>query len=197
MRRITEWQVPLAIAGASLCAATLGGAGRLWLRWDREAIAAGEWWRLATGHFVHLNPGHLALNLAGLALVWVLAGGRYRPLGWWLVVALSLAVMDAGFWYLDPNLAWYVGLSGLLHGLLLAGAVDRLREAPLESTVLTLLVAAKLAYEQYAGPLPGSEASTGGPVVVNAHLYGAIAGIFAGAASLAARTLRGRARVRP
>lgn len=194
MRRITEWQVPLAIAGASLCAAALGGAGRLWLRWDREAIAAGEWWRLATGHFVHLNLGHLALNLAGLALVWVLAGGRYRPLGWWLVVALSLALLDAGFWYLDPNLAWYVGLSGLLHGLLLAGTVDRLREAPLESTVLTLLVSAKLVYEQYAGPLPGSEASTGGPVVVNAHLYGAIAGIFAGAASLAARTLRARAR---
>lgn len=194
MRRVTLLQVPLAIAGASLVAAALGDAGRLWLRWDREAIAAGEWWRLVTGHFVHLNLGHFVLNLAGLALVWVLVGDRYRPLGWWIVIAVSVAGMDAGFWFLDPGLSWYVGLSGLLHGLLMAGTVDRLREAPLESAVLALVVTAKLAYEQYAGPLPGSETSTGGPVVVNAHLYGAIAGAAAGLVTLLynARPLRTR-----
>lgn len=187
MRRVTRWQVPLVIAAASALVALLGGAGRLWLRWDREAIADGELWRLVTGHFVHLNPGHLVLNLAGLALVWVLVGGGYRALAWWLVIAFSVAVMDAGFWFLDPGLSWYVGLSGLLHGLLLAGTVDRLRDAPIESAVLGLLVIGKLAWEQYAGPLPGSEASAGGSVVVNAHLYGAIAGTLAGAASLVIR----------
>lgn len=187
MRRVTRVQVPLAIAAASIVAAVFGSAGRLLLRWEREAIAGGEWWRLVTGHFAHLNLGHLALNLAGLALVWMLVGGRYRPLGWWLVIAVCLATMDAGFWFIDSHLSWYVGLSGLLHGLLLAGTVDRLREAPLESAVLGLLVAAKLAWEQYAGPLPGSEASTGGPVVVNAHLYGAVAGAAAGAVTLIVR----------
>ncbi len=187
MRRVTRVQVPLAIAAASIVAALFGSAGRLLLRWEREAIAGGEWWRLVTGHFAHLNLGHLALNLAGLALVWMLVGGRYRPLGWWLVIAVCLATMDAGFWFIDSHLSWYVGLSGLLHGLLLAGTVDRLREAPLESAVLGLLVAAKLAWEQYAGPLPGSEASTGGPVVVNAHLYGAVAGAAAGAVTLIVR----------
>lgn len=192
MRRLTAAQVPLAIAGASLLAAAFGGAGRLWLRWDREAVAGGELWRLVTGHFVHLNPGHLLLNLAGLVLVWLLVGSRYRPLGWWAVTVLCVAAMDGGFWFLDPRLSWYVGLSGLLHGLLLAGTVGRLREAPLESAVLTLAVAGKLAYEQYAGPLPGSEASAGGPVVVNAHLYGAVAGAAAGAVTLLynARPLR-------
>ncbi|HEX2138289.1 MAG TPA: rhombosortase [Woeseiaceae bacterium] len=188
MRRVTHWQVPLVIGTASVLAAALGGAGRLWLRWDREGLAAGEFWRLATGHFVHLNPGHLVLNFAGLALVWVLVGGRYGTFGWCAVIAFSIAVMDAGFWFLDPGLSWYVGLSGLLHGLLMAGTVDRLRDAPLESAVLGLLVIGKLAWEQYAGPLPGSEISAGGPVVVNAHLYGAIAGTLAGTASLVTRT---------
>jgi rhomboid family GlyGly-CTERM serine protease len=190
MRRLTHWQVPLVVGTASLLTAMLGSAGRLWFRWDREAIAANEFWRLVTGHIVHLNPGHLVLNVAGFALVWVLVGGRYRPLGWCLVIAFTVAVMDAGFWFLDPELAWYVGLSGLLHGLLMAGTVDRLREAPIEAAVLALFVIGKLAWEQYAGPLPGSEASAGGPVVVNAHLYGAIAGTLAGAASLALRRNR-------
>ena len=171
MRRVTQLQVPLAVAAASLAAAALGSAGRLWLRWDREGIAAGEWWRLVTGHFVHLGPGHLLLNLAGLALVWALVGDRYRPAGWWLVVALCLAGMDGGFWFLDAGLSWYVGLSGLLHGLLMAGTLDRLRAAPLESAVLALLVAGKLAYEQFVGPLPGSETSAGGPVKIGrAHV---------------------------
>jgi rhomboid family GlyGly-CTERM serine protease len=192
MRRLTGLQVPLAIAGASLLAAAYGDAGRLGLRWDREAIAGGELWRLVTGHFVHLNLGHFVLNLAGLVLVWVLVGTRYRALGWWIVTILCIAAMDIGFLLFDPRLSWYVGLSGLLHGLLLAGTVGRLREAPFESAVLTLVVALKLAYEQYAGPLPGSEASAGGPVVVDAHLYGAIAGTAAGAVSLLynARPLR-------
>jgi rhomboid family GlyGly-CTERM serine protease len=184
MRRATRWQVPLVIAGASALAAGAGDAGRKWLRWDRELLADGEIWRLVSGHFVHLGLGHWALNLVGLLLVWVLVGSRYRPLAWWLVIAFSLAVIDAGFWFLDPNLAWYVGLSGLLHALLLAGLVAGLRIAPLESSMLGLLVIAKVAWEQYAGPLPGSEVSAGGPVIVNAHLYGAFAGGVMGAVTL-------------
>lgn len=187
MRRVAHWQVPLALAAASLFAAIADAAGRQWLRYDREPIADGEIWRLLTGHIAHLNRGHLVLNLAGLALVWVLVGSRFTAVRWWLVVLFSIAVIDAGFWFLDPVLTWYVGLSGLLHALLLAGVVDRLRSAPTESIVLLVVVSAKIAYEQFAGPLPGSETSTGGPVVVNAHLYGAVAGILAGLTTLAAR----------
>lgn len=193
MRRVTHWQVPLVLALASLAVALAGGAGRQWLRYEREAIGEGEIWRLLTGHIAHLNAGHLALNVAGLALVWVLVGSRFTPLCWWLVVAFSIAVIDTGFWLFDPGLSWYVGLSGLLHALLLAGAVDRLRAAPAESIVLCLVVIAKVTYEQIAGPLPGSETSTGGPVVVNAHLYGTIAGLLAGAAG----PLRGRTAKKP
>jgi len=41
-----------------------------------------------------------------------------------------------------------------------------------------LLLGLKLAWEQLAGPLPGSEALSGGPVVVDAHLYGTSAGLL-------------------
>jgi hypothetical protein len=42
--------------------------------------------------------------------------------------------------------------------------------------VLCVALIAKLAYETVVGPLPGSEQSSGGTVIVAAHLYGAIAG---------------------
>ena len=175
-RRFPDWQVPFVVALACVVAAAWGDVARELLRYDRLAIAGGDYWRLLSGHFVHLGYAHLALNLAGLLLVWLLVGRRYGSRQWLLVTAISVAVMDGGFWWLDEGLRWYVGLSGLLHGLLLAGAIRGLRSLPGESVVICAMVFAKLVYEQVAGPLPGSESAAGGAVVVNAHLYGAVGG---------------------
>ena len=180
LRRSTGWLVPLGLAAVSLMSLLPGASAQQLLRYHRADIAAGELWRLATGHFVHLGTTHLLLNFAGLAIVWLLIGTGYSQLSWVLVTVSSVVLIDLGFWFLAPGLQWYVGMSGLLHALLVAGIVSRLREAPLESTALGLVVAAKITWEQVAGPLPGSEVSAGGPVVVDAHLYGAIAGIIAG-----------------
>ena len=62
--------------------------------------------------------------------------------------------------------------------MLLAGIVIRLPALDLESGVLLLLLIAKISYEQFSGPVPGSEATSGGPVIVDAHLYGALGGIL-------------------
>jgi hypothetical protein len=88
-------------------------------------------------------------------------------------------VASAGFWYLSRNMLWYVGLSGVLHGLIIAGAIRGLRQLPGESAVILAAVIGKLTWEQLAGPLPGSESVSGGNVIVNAHLYGAIGGAIA------------------
>lgn len=150
------------------------------LRYDRGAISDGELWRLVTGHFAHLGPAHFALNAAGLALVWFLAGGAYTALQWTFVAAVAIAAIDLGFWFLDERLAWYVGMSGVLHALLSAGILRQLREMPVELGGLGALLIAKVVYEQVAGPLPGSQESAGGDVVVNAHLYGVIGGVLGG-----------------
>jgi len=97
------------------------------------------------------------------------------------VTAFSLVIITLGFWYLDRNLIWYVGLSGLLHGLLIAGAIRGIRTQTMESAIMLVAVAGKLIYEQLVGPLPGSEATAGGAVITNAHLYGAIGGALAAA----------------
>ena len=68
----------------------LPNAIRELLRFDRGGIAAGELWRLLTGHFVHLGVSHTLLNLAGLLLVWVLVGAACTWRQWLLVMAASM-----------------------------------------------------------------------------------------------------------
>ena len=153
------------------------------LRFDRAAVRSGEFWRLASGHFIHLGGSHFALNAAGLALVWFLVGQVFDVRQWLLVVAMSLFAMDLGLWFLNPGLDWYVGMSGLLHGILVAGLVEQLRRPDRETLVLAALVLGKLIFEQWSGPLPGSESTAGGPVVVDAHLYGALGGVLAALAT--------------
>lgn len=157
----------------------LGGEPlRTGFAWDRDALDQGEFWRLATGHFVHLGWSHLALNVAGLSLVAWITGKTFSVPQWLAIAALTLAVIDAGFWYVYDGLDWYVGLSGLLHGLLVAGLFVGTIRGDREAMALGVLVIGKLAWEQVAGPLPGSESTSGGAVIVDAHLYGAVGGLL-------------------
>lgn len=188
IKHATYWHFAAVLIIASFIAGAFGDDGREALKYDRLAIESGEMWRFLTAHFVHLSNSHLLLNMLGLFLTWLLVGRYYSVPEWLLVTTVSLVFQSAGFWFLDPNMLWYVGMSGLLHGLMLAGAIKGIGTLRTESLILCGLVTAKLVYEQLMGPLPGSESTSGGNVVVNAHLYGAIGG------ATAAFALRHRAR---
>lgn len=185
-----HWIIPGIIIAAATIIALGGDDWRLALRFDRVWLSHGETWRLVSGHLTHLGGSHLALNAAGLLLVWFLVGERFDAAGWWIVIGSSVTAINICFWAFDPELIWYVGLSGLLHGILAAGIVTKLRPPDGETLLLAALLTGKLVWEQLSGPLPGSEASSGGPVVVNAHLYGALGGI-AGALLTRVRVISG------
>jgi rhomboid family GlyGly-CTERM serine protease len=174
-----DWLLPILAAAVAVGIALTGDAGREILRYDRAAIASGELWRLLSGHFAHLGTSHLILNILGLLLVWFLVAAHLTRKHWLVVAAVVITGVDVGFWFLQPQLLGYVGLSGLLHGLLAAGVVAGLGSGRAEPVILAVILVAKVAYEQLAGPLPGSEASTGGNVIVAAHAYGAITGAIA------------------
>ena len=168
--------VALALVCAVLLAAALGGeAVRGALRYDRDALAAGEWWRLATAHLVHLNFEHAAVDVLALALLWMLFFRDYSPRAWLLILAGAAAAIDIGLWMADSTLIWYVGSSGVLHGVFAAGTAAHLRRGERDGWLLAALLIAKLIYEQSVGALP----LVPGPVVVDAHLYGALGGAFA------------------
>jgi hypothetical protein len=82
-------------------------------------------WRFLTaiaGQLGHLSANHIIFNLAAMALItWGLAPwwNSKQWLGW---AALSATGVALGL-VLTPSIQWYVGLSGMLHGLLMAGLV--------------------------------------------------------------------------
>ena len=177
LRRISGWQLPALLVVISGIFELFGDTGRALLQFDRLAILDLEIWRLLTGHLVHLGPSHWLLNTFGLILVWLLVGMHFTSWQWLIVTVISIAGVDAGLWFFDSQLVWYVGMSGFLHGILAAGVVKGFQTVPREALMVGVAVLIKILYEQLIGPLPGSEQSASGNVVVDAHLYGALAGL--------------------
>ena len=147
-------------------------------RFNRELVEQGQVWLLFSGHIVHLNWSHWALNMGGLAIVAFFFSAHASVKQWLAVLFVSSCVINTGLWWWMPEIRSYVGLSGVLHGLFLYGALREIHFYPASGYVLTVLLIAKLAWEFFNGPLPGSEDMTGGRVLTEAHLLGAIGGVL-------------------
>ncbi len=182
--------IQFAILLASLCIGLqLFGLEEI-LRFDRQALQTGKWWLLLTGNFVHLNWNHLLLNMTGLLLVVLLVWVNFQASEWVLIVLVSSLGVGIGLYLRDPEVSWYVGFSGTLHGLIIAGALADLRRFPVNAAILLLVVIAKLVWEQVYGAVPGSESAAGGRVIVNSHLYGGITGLLVAIPLLAYRKIK-------
>lgn len=168
-----RWLLPGALA--VLCVLAMAPGAFDSLRYERALVGA-EPWRLVTAHLVHLGWMHFTLNLAALAAVWALLGDHLRADAWLGALIVCALAVSVGLWVGNPDLEWYVGLSGVLHGLFVAGSVAGLRRSPLFHGTLLAGVVAKVAFEQLAGTDVGSGNLVGGEVIVDAHLYGLLAG---------------------
>lgn len=163
--------IGLVAANAAVFVATLGRPELL----DRfglygPAVSDGEWWRLVTSGFVHVNLMHAGFNcllLYQLGLLLEPALGRFR---FALLYAVSLLGGSVGVLMLDPN-ALSVGASGAVFGLL-AAAVVGLRQRginPMQTGLGGLLVLNLI----LTFAVPG--------ISVGAHLGGLVTGAAVGA----------------
>jgi rhomboid family GlyGly-CTERM serine protease len=179
--------VPIAIAALAGLAELAGDPGRIVLRYDREAVLSGELWRLITGHLVHLGPSHLAMNLLALAILAVVLPALASWRQWLLSGLTSAFFIDVGLLGFHQDIAWYVGLSGVLHGFWAAGVVLALCARHFEAVPLAILLLVKLGYEAMFGGIPLSGEVAAGPVVSQAHAWGAAGGAAFALASIAVR----------
>ncbi len=158
----------------------------------------GELWRLITGHLSHLTAGHGVLNLCGLAILMIAGYGMVGlGIGVQLICLLCFALLiSTAFYFSLPDLQYYGGLSGALHGLyaLIAvvygcppiGAVANTGKSlsmPQKAAFFTptaiggimlLAMAAKVVYEVF---FDQNRSIDGIPVLVESHTIGALAGI--------------------
>jgi len=171
----------LAVAAAALAAYLLPGLADAWI-YDRAAIAAGQWWRLASGNLVHLSARHLAADV----LAWVAIGSvleaRWRAQGragavLGLYGGAGLAVGCAVLLG-RPELTAFGGLSGMVDAALVALLLDGWRHDRAGRGLWTLglaLFAGKLALECAGGASVLTLTGTAGFVAVpQAHLAGAL-----------------------
>jgi rhomboid family GlyGly-CTERM serine protease len=179
MGKITQHLTPITLALLSLLFALIGDSATELLRYQSDVFQSGEVWRLISGNLVHLGWSHMILNVLGLGLIWGLFWNTFETRIWPLITLISALAVTLGLYWLIPNVVWYVGLSGLLHGLFVAGAVGGIRRGDRREAILLVAIIGKLLWEQIYGPLPGTSDMAGGPVIVESHLFGAIGGAVA------------------
>lgn len=106
--------ITLFVVAMSLYATLSPATADAWI-YDRQAIQAGEFWRLLTGHLVHLSPGHLITDLLGFGLSGVLIERCWGHKSGLLYLAMGTGI-GLTLWVFEPELARFGGLSGLAYG---------------------------------------------------------------------------------
>lgn len=149
------------------------------LELDRAQLLSGELWRIWTGHLVHANAEHFWINILSALIIYYLFFTTIRL--WELLVSSILfgAGISVSLVYIESGLAWYSGLSGLLHALVVYFAIRLARESCNVYLVGAGLVWLKvlvetsrvnLGYEYYMGDMM---------IVTEAHLLGVLIGTSA------------------
>lgn len=169
------WLTSALAAGAVLV--WFGGSAETW-NWQ-PGLAATQPWRWFSAAWVHLSATHLAVNLAGLAVVsWLgvrASATRADALAWataWPLTHLALLA--------QPALQRYAGLSGVLHAGVVVVALRLWRSSTPRERALGIAVLAGLAIkllleEPWLGALRRN-AQWDFAVAPGAHLAGALAG---------------------
>jgi len=160
--------------------AYFGDSARELLRYDVEMQNNGEWWRLWTANLVHTNVYHWLLNSTGLVLIWWIFHQQLKPLSWTLLIFILAPAHLALLYWLAPELRWYVGLSGLLHGLLAAAAIFDARGHYWVGYLLLAGIIAKVSWEMMYGASIQVSHLIEARVATEAHLAGVIVGILLG-----------------
>jgi len=180
----SRWAGPLAIGLSGLAAAVLSHwpAATAALQFDREAVAAGQLWRLIACHWTHWTDDHLIWDLIvylGLGWTCVLMNPRATA----RTLALASLLVGAGVWLLLPEMTRYRGLSGLdsalfvLLALQLAARLPANRRLLIHAALLAFL--AKTAYEAATAATLFAASGDAFIPVPAAHLLGGLAALLA------------------
>ncbi|MDK1286394.1 rhombosortase [Pseudoalteromonas umbrosa] len=147
------------------------------LEFHRQLITDGQVWRIWSSQYIHTNWTHLGLNLVGILFIWVLHAEHTSIKRYFAHVLLLGLWTGLGIWLFCPDIRVYTGLSGLLHGIIVWGALKDIQVKEPTGILLFLGIVGKLAWEQYAGPSTDVGNLIDSRVAIESHLIGALGGL--------------------
>ena len=192
VRPVALWQCALALCMLVAVLQALPPSWRGVLRYEEQALSAGQWWRALTAHGLHLSWPHTGINACGLLLCCALADATWTGRRLLMRMAALSVLVSLLLWTISPQVHDYVGLSGVLYGLIvwmLLPPVLLQRDAT--AAMVLLAVIGWLSWQSWAGPDPLEQKLIGGYVVTQAHWFGLLGG-FLGALISCCRQLLGR-----
>jgi len=170
---------PLTVVIISLIAFIFDSSLSDSLVYQRSLLNQGELWRVFSGHFFHTNGFHFLLNGAAVIMLWALHGHFYTIKTYSFVFIVSAIICAIGIHWFSLDINQYVGLSGVLHGLFIWGAIEDIKAKERTGYLLLLGILLKIAHEQFYGASEDVASLIGANVAINAHLWGAIGGVIA------------------
>ncbi|PLT23929.1 rhombosortase, partial [Pseudoalteromonas sp. MelDa3] len=146
------------------------------LEFNRSLIDEGELWRIFSSQFVHANWAHLGLNASGVLLIWLLHGEYTSPTRYAFNTSALALWCGLGVYWFCPSIHIYTGLSALLHGIIIWGAVKDITVGLKSGYLLFIGVWIKIGFEQFSGPNADIGKLINSTVAIDAHLIGVIGG---------------------
>jgi len=111
-------------------------------------------------------------------MLWALHGRFYSIKNYTALFLFCSIVTSVGIYYGNPLLAQYVGLSGVLHGIFVFGAIMDIKSKDKTGYLLFIGVWLKIAHEQIYGASSEISDLIEASVAIDAHLWGAIGGLI-------------------
>jgi len=152
---------------------------------ERNKVVVGELWRLFTSNFVHFGWPHTLMNLAAFVICAFALLNTLSALRLLALIIVCCMSVGAGVYFFNPEYETYAGLSGAIHGFIVAGLLLNKRHAYWLNSIFIAVIFAKIIHEHQTD-YQANELQTLLPVAVayDAHLYGALAGLVFGISAL-------------
>ena len=154
--------------------------------YQRSALETGQYWRLFSGHFAHLNQLHLILNMAAWIIIFLLGSSILSFQRWLVLLTVYSLAISLLFYFFVPAVTFYGGLSGVLHGILLTILFDWARQGSRIAFLVSAAIIGKVLYETFFQDSFLTDQLLNIEVVTEAHFFGVVVAIGLAAISVLA-----------
>lgn len=169
-------QLALTCAAFLATSAVIQATGGVdWASLHFAMLPDGQWWRLITGHLVHMDWQHYAMNMMGLSMCMVVFRDDLAAWHWPASFFLLSLFSSTGMYLAGVPYDRYMGFSDVLHGWILIGALGIAHKEPKFSIAIVVLFWLKIIEENHQLAFFTSYGVTGN-VARESHIWGAVGG---------------------